>query len=107
MVATGEERCTGGRTKGRGVELVVLQPAVGQAIKRRGGNRTSECTCSAITSVIGHDQQDIGRILWRGDILWKVRSGFVRLATDNAAELPLGNREHSRASTRSRDSRRR
>ena len=65
VVAPGDQ-CSPGRRAQRGrVEIGVAQPAGGDAVQRRRRNDAAECGWCTKADVVGEDQQDVRRALWR------------------------------------------
>ena len=96
VVAAGEERGTSWGTKRGGVELVVAQTALRHAIQGWCQNRTAEGTGRREAGIIGHNQQHIRGVFWRGDGFWEVWRGFAGLASNDATELRLRDRKYRR-----------
>jgi hypothetical protein len=61
-VLVAAQRCTRGRAKSSGVELRIAQTRIGDAIQRRCRVDTTKGARDAITLVIGHDEQHVGRV---------------------------------------------
>jgi hypothetical protein len=96
MVTAGEKRSTSRGTQRGGMKLVVSQTTLRQPIEGRRRNRPAEGTSRTKTSVIGHDEQDIGGTRRRGDAFWEVWCRVTCLATNDAPELWLRHGKHSR-----------
>src|SRR5439155_21937781 len=86
MVASGDQRSPGGRTERGGMKLGVAQPRFGDAVQRRRRNDPAESAGNAVALVIGHDEQDVRRALWRDDARWPVRLGIGGSFLYHAAE---------------------
>src|SRR5215831_1392683 len=98
MVAAGEKRSTSRGTQCGGMELVIPQTALRQPIEGRRWNWTAEGTSCAKTSVIGHDEQDIGGTCRGTNTFWEVWRRVTCLAANDAPELGLRHGKHSRTS---------
>ena len=85
VVAAGEQRRARGRRDGRGVELGVAQPVLGQLVQGRRVARPAEGARRAVTDVVEQDDDDIGRPLGRLDRLRKIRLRILHGEPD----LPL------------------
>ena len=86
VVASGDQGRTGGRAQRRRVHVGVAQPRRRHAVKCRRGNDATEGRGHAVTRVVGHDEQHIGRALGRHDTRRPPWLGLQRIVLDDAAE---------------------
>ena len=90
VVATCEQACPSRRAQGRGVEVRVAQPTVGETIQVRGLAQAPERAQLAVTDVIENHDDHIGRTLRR---FWTHRPcvlGGLEGASDRAREWGAG-----------------
>ena len=67
MVAPGDERRARGRAQRCGMELSVAQPGLRDTVQGRRRDDAAERARHAEAGIIGHDEQDIGRVFGRDD----------------------------------------
>src|SRR5450631_1785901 len=87
MVAAGDQRRSRRRAQRRGAELRVTQTRVCDAVQRRRRDNATEGTTHAVTLVVGHDEQHIGRALWRHHPRRPPRFGVLGALLDHSAEF--------------------
>ena len=75
------------------MEIRVAQPAVRDAIQRRGRDDAAERARRAEAGIVGHDQQHIGRALRRHDARRPPRLRLRGLLLDHPAEFRIGRRK--------------
>ena len=90
MVAPGDERGARRRAERGGVDVVVAQAVVRDAIHRRRRDDAAEGARHAEAGVIGDDEQDVGRLLGRHDARRPPRLRLQGIVLDHAAEFRLG-----------------
>ena len=93
MVAAGDQRRAGGRTKRGRVHAGVAEPGLGHAIQGRRRNHAAKGGRHAVARVIGHDQQHVRRFFGRHD---PRRPPCLRLHSsvlDHATESRVGRRQ--------------
>lgn len=90
MVSPGDERGPRRRAKRGGVDVVIAQTALREAIHRRRRDDTAEGARHAKPGVIRDDEQDIGRTLRRHDARCPPRLGLQSVVFDHAAEFRIG-----------------
>src|SRR6266478_1361559 len=95
MVAAGDQRCPGRRAQRGGAELRVTQPRIGDAIQRRRRDDAAEGAAHAITLVVGHDEEHIGRALGWYYARRPPRSGILGALLDHSSEFRRRRRELS------------
>ena len=75
------------------MEIRVAQPALRDAIQRRGRDDAAEGARRAEAAIVGHDEQHVGRALRRHDARrppgFRLRGFFL----DHPAELRIGRRQ--------------
>src|SRR5262249_38059739 len=84
----------GWRTKRGGMEGVVAESLVGEALKVRRLNRAAERAARPEADIIGQDQKDVRSALWCLHTLWKIRGRILRRAPNLALEWLLRLRQH-------------
>ena len=100
MVAAGLQRRARRRAQRRGVEIVVAQSVLRQAIERRRGDRAAEGIRRAEAEVVDQHDHDIGRALGRLHLEARRRR---RLAcVELGVEWPLGLLDRQDGTVRSR-----
>src|SRR4051794_19030647 len=68
MVIASRDQCgAGGRAKGSRVELGVAQASIRNTVERRSRDDAAKGPTNAVTLIVGHYQQHVGRALWRYD----------------------------------------
>ena len=93
MVAPGDERGARRRAERGGVDVVVAQTVLRDAIHRRRRNDAAEGARHAEAGVVGHDEQDVGRALGRHDARRPPRFRLQGVVLDHAAEFRVRRRE--------------
>ena len=93
MVAPGDQRGARRRAERGGVDVVVAQTVLRDAIHRRRRDDAAEGARHAEARVVGHDEQDVGRLLGRHDARRPPGFGLQGVVLDHAAELRVGRRE--------------
>ncbi len=93
VVASGDQRRPRRRAQRGRVEFGVAQPRLGDAIQRRSGYDATKGAADAISLVVGHDEQNVGRTLGRHNGRWPPRFGFLGILLDHAAEFWLWRRD--------------
>jgi hypothetical protein len=86
-VLVAAQRCTRGRAKSSGVELRIAQTRIGGAIQRRCRVDTTKGARDAITLVIGHDEQQVGRAFGRHNARRPPGLGIQGALLDHSAKL--------------------
>jgi hypothetical protein len=87
------------------VKLAVTKAARGQAIHGRGWDLTAESAAGAKTDIVCEDQQDVRRIVRRGDLFREILDGFLDREPEVASERLFRPRQYflSRYSKRCKD----
>ena len=86
MIASGQQRCAGGRTQGRGVELVVLQARRRDLVDARRRYRPAKGAAGTKAYIVQHHQQHVRRTC-RLLIQWqRASSGVLEQSLDVAIE---------------------
>ena len=93
VVASGDQRRPRGRAQGGGVEFRVAQPRLGDAVQRRGRYDAAKGAADAISLVVGHDEQNVGRALGRHNGWRPPRLGILGVLLDHAAEFRVWRRD--------------
>ena len=96
VISAGKKRRPRRRTQRRGMEIVVAQPVLGDAIEGRRRNGAAERARRAEARIVRHDEQDVRGALGCGDRLGEVRLGFAGLSPDDAVERRLRKRKDGR-----------
>ena len=65
MVTPREERCPRRRAHRCGMKVGVAETLLGNTVHCRCGDNAPKGAGHTITRIVGHDQQNIGRIFWR------------------------------------------
>src|SRR5262249_54744831 len=78
------------RAERGGVHARVTQASLRDAIQCRRRNHATESAWRAEPDVIGHDQQDVGRLLWRHDARCPPRFRLESIVLDHATEFRIG-----------------
>src|SRR5262249_31981923 len=94
MIAPGDKSSAGWRAKCRGVELVLAESAVSEALKVRRLYGPSECAARSEANIIGQDQEDVRSTLRRFHPLWEIRRRVLRGAPNRAFERRLWLRQY-------------
>ena len=82
------------RAERGGVDVVVAQAALGDAVHRGCGDDAAEGARHAETRVVGHDEKDVGRLLGRDDARAPTQALDPEgIFFDDTAELRVGCRE--------------
>jgi hypothetical protein len=90
VVSACDQRGPRRRAKRCGVEHVVAQPAIGEALEVGGLDRTAKGAAGAKAYVIRQNEENVGRDRGSLDALWKVGRRILDRATDLAPERRLG-----------------
>ncbi len=90
MVAPGDERGARRRAERGGVDVVVAQAVIRDAIHRRRRDDAAEGARHAESGVIRDDEQDVGRLFGRHDARCPPRFRLQGIVLDHAAEFRLG-----------------
>src|SRR5262249_40734918 len=86
MIAAGDQRRPRGRAERGGVELRITQSRLRDAVHGRRRDDTAKGAGHAVTLVIRHDEQDVGRALARYYSRWPIRFGLLGVHVDGTAE---------------------
>src|SRR6516162_8372025 len=86
MVATGDERRPRRRTKRGGMELRIAQSGFRDAVHGWCRDDAAECARHAIALVVGHDEQNVRRALWRYHSRRPPRFGIYGAFLNHAAK---------------------
>lgn len=89
VVPPREKASTGGRTEGRGVEVVVSQATCRQAIYHWRSDRRAEAGEVTESNVIEDDHDDVRATGYGKPWLWPPRGGFGDCSTHGAGEFRL------------------
>ena len=90
VIAPGERRGTRRRAQRSRENAVVAQAFIGDAVHGRCRDDAAEGARNAETRVVGHDKQDVGRVLGRHDARRPPLRGINRVILDHPAEFRLG-----------------
>ena len=93
MIPTGDERGPRRRAQCGGVNVVVAQTVIRDAIHRGRRDDAAEGARHAKSGVIGDDEQHVGRFLGRHDARRPPRFRLQGTILDHAAEFRIGCRK--------------
>ena len=93
VVAPGDQRGARRRAQRGGEHAVVAQALVRDAVHGRRRDHAAEGARHAEAGVVGHDQQDVGRLLGRHDARRPPGRRLQSVVLDHAAELRVGRRQ--------------
>ena len=93
MVAPGNQRGARRRTERGGVNVIVAQPGLCDAIHGRCRDDAAEGARHAEARVVGHDEQDVGGLLGRHHARRPPCFGLKGVVLDHAAEFRIGCRK--------------
>ena len=74
------------RAQRGGVKLRIAQAHIGDAIERRCRNDAAKCARCGEAHIVGDDQQNVWRALWRHHLRLPVGGGVESIEVDRAAE---------------------
>ena len=93
MIAPGNQCGARRRTRRGGVSVIVAQPRLRDAIHRWRRDDAAERDRHAETRVVGHNQQNIWRLLRRNNARRPPRFRLEGIILDHAAKLRIGRRQ--------------
>src|SRR6516225_1337057 len=90
VVAATDYGCACGRTESGRVELCVAQSSLCDPIQRRCRDHAAKSATYTIALIVSHDQQNVGRTLWRHYPRWPPRRRFFGRLLNHATERRVG-----------------
>ncbi len=93
VIAAGDESGPRRRAEGRGVNVVVAQAVLGDAVHRWRRNHTAKRTGHAEARVVCNNEQDVGSLLGRHDAWRPPGFGLLSGFLDHAAKIRVGWRQ--------------